>query len=63
MAACLAFLASQIGARGERSAARSGQRLRPLRRRLLRGGPDAARALIVFYRSIYLANDSRRSRR
>ena len=37
MAACLAFLAAEIGARGGRSAAGSGQRLRPLRRRLFRG--------------------------
>ena len=38
MAACLAFLAFEIGAHDCRSAARSGQRLRPLRRGVFRGG-------------------------
>ena len=37
MAACLAFLASEIGCAAIAAAARSGQRLRPLRRGLFRG--------------------------
>jgi cobaltochelatase CobN len=57
MAACLAFFASEIG---------SGVGARPpvpvsafgrFNAACLEGGRGAARALIVFYRSIYLAND------
>ena len=57
MAACLAFFAAEIG---PEAAAPSPVPVRPFGR--FEGGcfeaePGAARALIVFYRSVYLAND------
>ena len=59
MAACLALSvrASSAPAR-EAPHARAGQRLRPVRGApASKPAPDAPRALIVFYRSIYLAGD------
>ncbi len=57
MAACLAFLASEIGATTPAPPPVSVSAFGRFNGGCFEAGPDAARALIVLYRSIYLAND------
>ena len=57
MAACLAFLASEIGATTTAGPPVSVSAFGRFEAACFEAGPDAAGALIVFYRSIYLAND------
>ena len=57
MAACLAFLASQIGGAANAPPPVLVSAFGRFDAACFEAGPDAARALIVFYRSIYLAND------
>jgi cobaltochelatase CobN len=57
MAACLAFLASEIGGAAEAPRPVSVSAFGVFDGACFEAHPDAARALIVFYRSIYLAND------
>ena len=57
MAACLAFLASEIGGAADAPPPVSVSAFGRFDAACFEAGPDAARALIVFYRSIYLAND------
>ena len=57
MAACLAFLASEIGAAEATSPPVSVSAFGRFKGASFEAAPEAARALIVFYRSIYLADD------
>ncbi len=57
MAACLAFLASEIGGAADTPPPVSVSAFGRFDGACFEAGSDAARALIVFYRSIYLAND------
>ncbi len=57
MAACLAFLASEIGGAASAPPPVLISAFGCFDAACFKAGPDAARALIVFYRSIYLAND------
>ena len=57
MAACLAFLASQIGGAADTPPPVSLSAFGRFEGACFEAGSDPARALIVFYRSIYLAND------
>jgi cobaltochelatase CobN len=57
MAACLAFLASEIGGAGAVPPPVPVSAFGRFDAACFEAGPDSARALIVFYRSIYLAND------
>ena len=57
MAACLAFLASEIGGAAAASPPVSVSAFGRFEGASFEAGPEAARALIVFYRSIYLADD------
>jgi cobaltochelatase CobN len=57
MAACLAFLASEIGATTPTPRPAPVSAFGRFDTACFEAGPGAARALIVFYRSIYLAND------
>ncbi len=57
MAACIAFLASQIGAAADAPPSVSVSAFGRFEGACFEAGPAAPRALIVFYRSIYLAND------
>jgi cobaltochelatase CobN len=57
MAACLAFLACEIGVAADAPPPVSVSAFGRFDGACFEAGPDAARALIVFYRSIYLAND------
>jgi cobaltochelatase CobN len=57
MAACLAFFASQIGDAAEATPPVFVSAFGRFDAACFEAGPDAARALIVFYRSIYLASD------
>src|ERR1700728_1488809 len=57
MAACLTFLAHEIGGAAEGRAPVSVSAFGRFDGACFEAGPDAARALIVLYRSIYLAND------
>ena len=57
MAACLAFLASEIGGAADAPPPVSVSAFGRFDGACFEAGSDAARALIVFYRSIYLAND------
>ncbi len=57
MVACLAFLAFEIGATTSAPPPVPVSAFGRFDAGCLEPGPDAARALIVFYRSIYLAND------
>ena len=57
MAACLAFLASEIGGAAAAPPPVPVSAFGRFDAACFEAGPDAARALIVFYRSIYLAND------
>ena len=57
MAACLAFLASEIGAAAAAPPPVPVSAFGRFDAACFEAGPGAARALIVFYRSIYLAND------
>jgi cobaltochelatase CobN len=57
MAACLAFLASEIGGAADAPPPISVSAFGRFDGACLEIGPGAARALIVFYRSVYLAND------
>ena len=57
MAACLAFFASQIGGAADAPPPVSVSAFGRFDGACFEAEPDAARALIVFYRSIYLAND------
>ena len=57
ISACLAFFASQIGGAAGAPPAVSVSAFGRFDGACFEGEPDAARALIVFYRSIYLAND------
>ena len=57
MAACLAFLASEIGFAAAASPPVSVSAFGRFDGASFEAGPEAARALIVFYRSIYLADD------
>jgi cobaltochelatase CobN len=57
MRACLAFLASQIGATTRAPPPVPVSAFGRFNAACLKAGQGAARALIVFYRSIYLAND------
>ena len=57
MAACLAFLASQIGCAANAPSPVLISAFGRFDAACFEAGPAAARALIVFYRSIYLAND------
>ena len=57
MVACLAFLASEIGATTPAPPPVSVRAFGRFDAACFETGPDAAGALIVFYRSIYLAND------
>jgi cobaltochelatase CobN len=57
MEACLAFLTFEIGASSAAPPPVSVSSFGRFDAACFEAGPDAARALIVFYRSIYLAND------
>ena len=57
MAACLAFLASEIGGAAAAPPPVPVSAFGRFDAACFEAGPGAARALIVFYRSIYLAND------
>ena len=57
MAACIAFLASRIGAAADAPPSVSVSVFGRFKGACFEAGPAAPRALIVFYRSIYLAND------
>ena len=57
MAACLAFLASEIGGAAAAPPPAPVSAFGRFDGACFEAGPGAARALIVFYRSIYLAND------
>jgi cobaltochelatase CobN len=57
MAACLAFLGSQIGGAADTPPPVSVSAFGRFDGACFEAGSDAPRALIVFYRSIYLAND------
>ena len=57
MAACLAFLACEIGDAPDAPPPVSVSAFGRFDGACFEAGPDAAHALIVFYRSIYLAND------
>ena len=57
MAACLAFLAFEIGAKAPAPPPVPVSAFGRFDAACFEAAPDAARALIVFYRSIYLAND------
>ena len=57
MAACLAFLAFEIGGAAVAPPPIPVSAFGRFDAACFEAGPDAARALIVFYRSIYLAND------
>ena len=57
MAACLAFLASEIGGAAQAQPPFTVSAFGRFDGACFEAGSDAARALIVFYRSIYLAND------
>jgi len=57
MTACLAFLASEIGARLNAPPPAPVPTFGRFDAAHFESEPDAARALVVFYRSIYLAND------
>ena len=57
MSACLAFLASEIGAAASAPPPVPVSAFGRFDAACLEGGHGAAHALIVFYRSIYLAND------
>src|SRR5580692_4885988 len=57
MAACLAFLASEIGGAGAVPPPVSVSAFGRFDAACFEAGPDSAHALVVFYRSIYLAND------
>ena len=57
MAACLAFLASEIGGAATAPPPVPVSAFGRFDAACFEAGPDAAHALIVFYRSIYLAND------
>jgi cobaltochelatase CobN len=57
MAACVAFLASEIGGAAAAPPPVSVRAFGCFDAACFEAGPVAARALIVFYRSIYLAND------
>ena len=57
MTGCLAFLASDIGAGGDAPAPVPVSVFGRFDGACFRAGPNAPRALIVFYRSVYLTND------
>ena len=57
MAACLTFLASEIGGAGAVPPPVPVSAFGRFNAACFEAGPDSARALVVFYRSIYLADD------